>query len=929
MYDKIISDINKESNSFYKNKLSSKEIYNNITKNSEETLNLYDTNNNDKNNTDIINDIKKFMSLLRDDNELILNLFSENIKEKEKISSFFIDFFYDNPYAQETESSFLLLFWNVLKIDILNNFNKKAVSIFFKETLSGCILKKLYLRKEIKVNFKKIFQKVIQTIQFKSWREWDLKISSISKKISDKIYIISKGPQLLKRNKNNYMNNSNYINMSYMNYFQEINFDKLYTNVKENKEKGFLKKQLLYIKKINKGNQSNLFSNKPLLNEIFQQDKPYEVIEEYISILKDIIDILNLFFDTILNNITIIPQYLISICIMLSIILIKHSPDVSSISLFEFIGYFIFIIVIKPFFTQSEYEGITETYITKETKKNIKCIFDILLSMINNKLYSNDKYKEYTPINKIIIENISKKFLLFVEELLNIPLSETLDNVINEDKTENNNPYSSFCFSIEDFYILYHKILTSEGMIGILKNKNLSESLLKKRKIFIHLLNKLSSDESLTFIENMIKNDKEKKRKSIFITNNIESIKIPQNKEYYIKNEHNIINTLSSILYTIEPLNQISFPKGNNDNLISFINELFNHVKNRIYFKTNYKKIYLNLFNLKETINSLSKEQINKLEKEIDLFNDEIKDSIDKYKINHISNLKEAYTSILINRKLMENYNKYLIEYKDKSLSQRILNDITSENNTIDKLSLTPRNNNKNEQTYNIILNYIIKFKEKINNLPDYNHMNQDILSIIEENKLSQNLNSLITSLKELIKIYTKENDNSKSLNNIISYLMTLIYDKIFPCIQSEEDLKFEEICKNLNNININNLIKNDNNILNDDFLDEGFTYIQNLEIEKCAFRKFKLFVYLDHYIQKVINQYIKNTSNENIINIKIYIIIKSLPKQFISNIKYIKGFIKMNDLTLGEKEILSEIDILTNKCLIFSNTDENIINKI
>ena len=316
--------------------------------------------------------------------------------------------------------------------------------------------------------------------------------------------------------------------------------------------------------------------------------------------------------------------------------------------------------------------------------------------------------------------------------------------------------------------------------------------------------------------------------------------------------------------------------------------------------------IYLNLFSLKETINSLSKEQINKLEKEIDLFNDEIKDSIDKYKINHISNLKEAYTSILINRKLMENYNKYLIEYKEKSLSERILNDITSENNITDKLSLTPRNNNKSEQTYNIILNYINKFKEKIKILPDYNHMNQDILTIIDDNKLSQSLNSLITTLKELIKMYTKENDNSKSLNNIISYLMNLIYNKIFPITQSEDDLKFEEICKNLNNININNLIKNDNNILNDDFLEEGFTYIQNLEIEKCAFRKFKLFVYLDHYIQNVINQYIKNTSNENIINIKIYIIIKSLPKQFISNIKYIKKFIKMNDLTLDEKEILS-----------------------
>ena len=111
--------------------------------------------------------------------------------------------------------------------------------------------------------------------------------------------------------------------------------------------------------------------------------------------------------------------------------------------------------------------------------------------------------------------------------------------------------------------------------------------------------------------------------------------------------------------------------------------------------------------------------------------------------------------------------------------------------------------------------------------------------------------------------------------------------------------------------------------------MEEGFTYIQNLEIEKCAFRKFKLFVYLDHYIQNVINQYIKNTSNENIINIKIYIIIKSLPKQFISNIKYIKGFVKMNELTLGEKEILTEIDILTNKCFFLTNLNDNITNKV
>ena len=921
MYDKIITDINKESNSFYKNKLSSKEIYNYLTKKSEEKLEFY--NSEEKKNNEIIYDIKKFMSLLRDDNEIILNLFSENIKEKEKISSFIIDYFYDNPYSQETESNFLLLIWNLLKNDIFKYFNKKEVANFFKQTLSGCILKKLFLRKEIKVNFKKIFHKVIQTIQFKSYREWDLRINSIDKKISKKIYIINKGPQLLKREKKIiYLNN---IDLSYMDFLQEINLEKLYNKNNNDKEKGFLKKQMNYIKKKNKENNANLFSNKPLLTEIFQKDKPYEIIEEYISILKDIIYILNLFFDTLLNNISIIPQYLISICIMLSILLIKQSPYISSISLFEFIGYFIFIIVVKPFFTQSEFEGISEDYITKETKHNIKCIFDILLSMINNKLYTNDKYKENIPLNKIIVENVSKKCFLFIEKLVNIPLPESLDNIINEDKSENNNPYSSFCFSIQDFYILFHKIVTNENIIKILNNKNLPNNLLKRRNLFISLLHKISSEQYLSFIENLIKNNKKNQKKSIFITNNIELLRIPQTKEYFMKNNNDIINLISSILFSIESLNQISFPKGNNDNLISFINNLFYHVKNRIYFKTNYKSIYLNLYNLKEQINSLSNEEIEHLDKELNNFKDEIYDSIEKYKINKISKLKEAYTSILINRKLMESYNKHLIEYKELFLSQRILNDITSDNIRSNKSPLTPQNN-KNEQTYNIILNHIIKFKDIINELPDYKFMNQDISVIIEENKLSQTLNYLIKALKDLMKLFIKENDNSKSLNNIISYLMNLIYNKIFPEEETEEDKKFEENCQKNSGIKLNDLISNINNILNDDFLEEGFCYIQNLEIEKCAFRKFKLFINFDNFIHKIVNQYIKSFSNEDIINLKMYIIIKSKPKLFISNIKYIQGFILKNEITLGEKEVLSEIEILKNKCISFFFPDENLI---
>ena len=48
------------------------------------------------------------------------------------------------------------------------------------------------------------------------------------------------------------------------------------------------------------------------------------------------------------------------------------------------------------------------------------------------------------------------------------------------------------------------------------------------------------------------------------------------------------------------------------------------------------------------------------------------------------------------------------------------------------------------------------------------------------------------------------------------------------------------------------------------------------------------------------------------------YIIIKS--------IKYIQGFILKNEITLGEKEVLSEIEILKNKCISFFFPDENLI---
>jgi hypothetical protein len=36
-----------------------------------------------------------------------------------------------------------------------------------------------------------------------------------------------------------------------------------------------------------------------------------------------------------------------------------------------------------------------------------------------------------------------------------------------------------------------------------------------------------------------------------------------------------------------------------------------------------------------------------------------------------------------------------------------------------------------------------------------------------------------------------------------------------------------------------------------------------------------------------------------------------------------------MNELTLGEKEILTEIDILTNKCFFLTNLNDNITNKV
>ena len=349
----------------------------------------------------------------------------------------------------------------------------------------------------------------------------------------------------------------------------------------------------------------------------------------------------------------------------------------------------------------------------------------------------------------------------------------------------------------------------------------------------------------------------------------------------------------------------------------------------RIIFCTNYIHLYIR--------NIPEKYKKNNYSLLFDELITDIKNNIEFLKTNalfeYYKKLKEAQKSNIMNSNFQEQiqnleklkcieylYNKLLLQTKFKiERDQRnIISNIEYQNEQNTNYNL----NNNDIDVIDYFSSQNQPIKNMIDTFPDFHEYEEEydnILDIEEKANVPDALNEFFSVMKNLIK---KEKIikrfNKDELENLIydleNYILTKMYDKLFPFESTNEDNFFYQKCKRLGFIKPENIVS-DKRVINEKLWEQAIEILDNLDDKLTPIDKIKCIAKAFEILQNSINF----TSGkdelgvDDVINPLIYIIIKAKPQNMCSNYQYCELYLNSE---LSKKQygvILSQIGLVIN----------------
>ena len=925
------------------------------------------------------------MKSLRDDQELMFKIIKKanNIDAEKCLSSFLINYCYENILSQNyIEDELLSLIERCLKFQIDQLNNKNDTIKFLSSSVCGKILGGLCYKNDIQNYFNMIFKSIIEKIENKTEnRSWNFDISSINKLIVDN----KKNKNKKNKNINNSFN-SNEDSFFYdekeeeqnkeiflREYIPELNQKDL-TNILKQQENDDI--QTYILKQLSNSNKNDLiYSNNKLLSKIYETDESEMVLQLYQNDFIKCSNFIKEIFNTLIENIHLIPFSVKCICKIISLLLQKKFTDINKIELISFLGEFFFGKLFNPIFLNPDYNCLISSFIiSKHARININIITFIINQLISGDFFRSDTTYSYTPFNWFFLNDCINLVIDFFDKIINVNLPNCVEKLINEPEKDNfyynyfeENKrefvqHKSICFSLNDFYTLFIIVKTNQdffmeepNIIGLDEEK--SKKKIIERKQFNMTFKKLCMDFHIKSIEKQIENDKKQNIKNYFLEYQIiydeqfnklmkiehkktqPNLTIPEIKD--LKTEENIMknnlikiqNFLCKILYNYRILNLNDFSIDKIKDTKNILNELIKFLKtgtfvldNSIpsywyvnsllkllnilpekYKENDYEIIYNNLTkDLNSSIKTLDFELLSQIferlkytERSIKNF-DFVKNTFNEISLNNIIKIfVETYNlPVEINIKLSQNY----FDIKKTEIDK----------NEINNLLYEARKKIKN------VCNNIFEFTKKFPALVIYQQKQDiDLFELEEKISLPKKLEEYFQLIKNEMekykpfKVYNK-NEKIKIYYNITNYIMSRLYDKIFPQLPDSEDMKIYHNSFRLSWIEPNNLIKN-NNYIFDNFLPETKELIIKLDEEKTPLNKLNCIFELSNKIQKIIEF---NNGNdligvEDTLPIFQYAVIKAQPERLNSNFKYINFFLNKELKSTVKGHLLSQIKIV------------------
>ena len=209
-----------------------------------------------------------------------------------------------------------------------------------------------------------------------------------------------------------------------------------------------------------------------------------------------------------------------------------------------------------------------------------------------------------------------------------------------------------------------------------------------------------------------------------------------------------------------------------------------------------------------------------------------------------------------------------------------------------------------------IIVNTINSFTKSFPNIVKFQELQDaDIFKMIEELEIPIKLENYFNMIIKALIINKKINENEKIIvyDKIYDYVMSKIYNKIYPIEAYEQDNKIFQQCVRLSWLKPSNFIPKKKNYVFGNFINDFTNYFQMIDKERSPRKKLlylnEIFYSIDYLLR--FNGGGKEIGVDDQIPVLNYAFIKAQPLRMYSNVKYMELFI-------GDKKIKVEGNRLT-----------------
>jgi hypothetical protein len=467
-----------------------------------------------------------------------------------------------------------------------------------------------------------------------------------------------------------------------------------------------------------------------------------------------------------------------------------------------------------------------------------------------------------------------------------------------------------FMYLTKDFYRAeFDKTITSitkDNFVSIIPKSN-NDLITAFKKCLVEMLNYVNKIEIENFYDLTEKKDektfKPKKYKN-------QKNDVAKNNNLLFKG---LLGSLTKSLLKLSTADKsedadfrkVLFPQIRNNIVLEMNFNTDNDISQRIIFCTNYLNLYFRNIPKKYKDNNYSllfDELIKETKKNMEYLKTNVifefyKKLKDAEKLNMIiTNLYSQIKNLKKQKCIEYLYNKLLLPIKFKI--------DRDERNIIYNIKYEKESKNISSKETNV-LDYLKRKNQPIRNMieefPDFHDFEDEydnILDIEEQSNTPEAINDYFDSMRNLVKnekILQKFDKDEKIeiLNDLENYVLTQLYDKLFPFESTKSDIFFYNKCCRLSFIKPENIVK-EKRIINENLWKQAIEYIESMNDKLTPSDKIKCFIKAVSILENSINfsSGKDNLGIDDSLQVLIYVMIKSCPKNITSNSKYCEMYL-------------------------------------